>query len=93
MKSKRRSGNPASVGDRVERHGPRAAGNDERPVIAATTVLNEIMRGDKAIPEDGKPKRLRSFRREEGRFVVGGQWGRGLISVRDARRAMVPQPS
>ena len=66
-----------------------AAGNDEvKRVIAATTVLNEIMRaGDKAIPESilEKAEAIAIFPGvKKAGFVVGGQWGRGLISVRDA---------
>jgi lipid-binding SYLF domain-containing protein len=66
-----------------------AAGKDEvKRVGAATTVLNEMMRaGDKAIPSTilEKAEAIAIFPGvKKAGFVVGGQWGRGIISVRDA---------
>ena len=66
-----------------------AAGKDEvKRVSAATTVLNEMMRArDRAIPA-GILERAEAIAIFPGvkkaGFVVGGQWGRGIISVRDA---------
>jgi len=66
-----------------------AAGKDEvKRVGAATTVLNEMMRArDKAIPATilEKAEAIAIFPGvKKAGFVVGGQWGRGIISVRDA---------
>ena len=66
-----------------------AAGKDEvKRVGAATTVLNEMMRArDKAIPGSilEKAEAIAIFPGvKKAGFVVGGQWGRGIISVRDA---------
>ena len=66
-----------------------AAGKDEvKRVGAATTVLNEMMRArDKAIPASilEKAEAIAIFPGvKKAGFVVGGQWGRGIISVRDA---------
>ena len=66
-----------------------AAGKDEvKRVGAATVVLNEMMRArDKAIPgailEKAEAIAIFPGVKKAG-FVVGGQWGRGIISVRDA---------
>lgn len=66
-----------------------AAGKDEvKRVGAATTVLNEMMNAqDKAIPgaimEKAEAVAIFPGVKKAG-FVVGGQWGRGIISVRDA---------
>lgn len=65
-----------------------AAGKDEvKRVSAATTVLNEMMRArDKAIPANilEKAEAIAIFPGvKKAGFVVGGQWGRGIISVRD----------
>jgi len=65
-----------------------AAGKDEvKRVGAATTVLNEMMRArDKAIPANilEKAEAIAIFPGvKKAGFVVGGQWGRGIISVRD----------
>jgi lipid-binding SYLF domain-containing protein len=65
-----------------------AAGEDEvKRVGAATTVLNEMMRTrDKAIPANilEKAEAIAIFPGvKKAGFVVGGQWGRGIISVRD----------
>lgn len=67
----------------------RAAGKDEvKRVRRATTVLNEMMRApDKAIPRNivEKAEAIAIFPGvKKAGFVVGGQWGRGIISVRDA---------
>jgi lipid-binding SYLF domain-containing protein len=65
------------------------AGKDEvKRVGAATTVLNEMMRArDTAIPgailEKAEAIAIFPGVKKAG-FVVGGQWGRGIISVRDA---------
>jgi lipid-binding SYLF domain-containing protein len=65
-----------------------AAGKDEvKRVGAATTVLNEMMRAkDQAIPgailEKAEAIAIFPGVKKAG-FVVGGQWGRGIISVRD----------
>jgi len=66
-----------------------AAGKDEvKRVGAATTVLNEMMRAhDKSIPASilEKAEAIAIFPGvKKAGFVVGGQWGRGIISVRDA---------
>lgn len=66
-----------------------AAGEDEvKRVGAATIVLNEMMSApDKAIPESilDKAEAIAIFPGvKKAGFVVGGQWGRGIISVRDA---------
>ena len=65
-----------------------AAGKDEvKRVGAATAVLNEMMRArDKAIPANilEKAEAIAIFPGvKKAGFVVGGQWGRGIISVRD----------
>lgn len=65
-----------------------AAGKDEvKRVSAATAVLNEMMRArDKAIPANilEKAEAIAIFPGvKKAGFVVGGQWGRGIISVRD----------
>lgn len=65
-----------------------AAGKDEvKRVGAATAVLNEMMRArDKAIPAHilEKAEAIAIFPGvKKAGFVVGGQWGRGIISVRD----------
>jgi lipid-binding SYLF domain-containing protein len=75
-----------------------AAGNDEvKRVGAATTVLNEMMRArDKAIPgailEKAEAIAIFPGVKKAG-FVVGGQWGRGIISVRDADTRMWSSPA
>jgi lipid-binding SYLF domain-containing protein len=66
-----------------------AAGKDEvKRVGAATTVVNEMMRApDKAIPGSilEKAEAIAIFPGvKKAGFVVGGQWGRGIISVRAA---------
>jgi lipid-binding SYLF domain-containing protein len=64
-----------------------AAGKDEvKRVGAATTVVNEMMGArDKAIPgailEKAEAIAIFPGVKKAG-FVVGGQWGRGIISVR-----------
>jgi lipid-binding SYLF domain-containing protein len=65
-----------------------AAGKDEvKRVVEATTVLNEMMQArDKAIPGTilEKAEAIAIFPGvKKAGFVVGGQWGRGIISVRD----------
>lgn len=66
-----------------------AAGPDEvKRVAAATIVLNEMMGApDKAIPGRilDRAEAIAIFPGvKKAGFVVGGQWGRGIISVRDA---------
>ena len=64
------------------------AGEVER-VAAATTAFNEVMGvPDHAIPSAilKKAEGLAVFPAvKKGGFVVGGQWGRGILSVRGAR--------
>lgn len=74
-----------------------AAGKDEvKRVGAATTVLTEMMQaGDKAIPANilEKAEAIAIFPGvKKAGFVVGGQWGRGIISVRgvDSRKWSSP---
>jgi lipid-binding SYLF domain-containing protein len=75
-----------------------AAGKDEvKRVGAATTVLNEMMRArDKAIPgailEKAEAIAIFPGVKKAG-FVVGGQWGRGIISVRDAETRKWSSPA
>jgi lipid-binding SYLF domain-containing protein len=66
-----------------------APGKDEvKRVSAATVVLNEMMSArDKAIPAAilEKAEAIAIFPGvKKAGFVLGGQWGRGIISVRDA---------
>src|SRR5215213_373546 len=66
-----------------------APGKDEsKRVAAATTVLNEMMRAsDKGIPASilEKAEAIAIFPGvKKAGFVIGGQWGRGVISVKDA---------
>src|SRR5687768_2261902 len=75
-----------------------AAGKDEvKRVGAATTVLNEMMRArDKAIPAHilEKAEAIAIFPGvKKAGFVVGGQWGRGIISVRDKDSRMWSSPA
>lgn len=75
-----------------------AAGKDEvKRVGAATTVLNEMMRAsDKAIPSAilEKAEAIAIFPGvKKAGFVVGGQWGRGIISVRDAETRSWSSPA
>src|SRR5688572_19073587 len=74
------------------------AGQDEaRRVVAATTVLNEMMRAqDKGIPESivEKAEGIAIFPGvKKAGFVVGGQWGRGIISARDAQTRTWSSPA
>lgn len=75
-----------------------AAGKDEvKRVNAATAVLNEMMRArDKAIPAHilEKAEAIAIFPGvKKAGFVVGGQWGRGIISVRDKDSRMWSSPA
>jgi SH3 domain-containing YSC84-like protein 1 len=75
-----------------------AAGKDEvKRVGAATSVLNEMMRAqDKAIPASilDKAEAIAIFPGvKKAGFVVGGQWGRGIISVRDAETRAWSSPA
>jgi lipid-binding SYLF domain-containing protein len=75
-----------------------AAGGDEvKRVGAATTVLNEMMRArDKSIPgsilERAEAIAIFPGVKKAG-FVIGGQWGRGIISVRDAHTRKWSSPA
>jgi lipid-binding SYLF domain-containing protein len=75
-----------------------AAGTDEvKRVAAATTVLNEMMAArDKEIPGSilEKAEAIAIFPGvKKAGFVVGGQWGRGIISVRDANTRKWSSPA
>jgi SH3 domain-containing YSC84-like protein 1 len=75
-----------------------AAGKDEvKRVGAATTVLNEMMRArDMAIPSAilEKAEAIAIFPGvKKAGFVVGGQWGRGIISARDAETRTWSSPA
>jgi lipid-binding SYLF domain-containing protein len=65
-------------------------GSDEAErVKAATAVLNEVMNiPDQAIPRNvlGKAEAIAVFPSvKKGGLVVGGQWGRGMLSARGAQ--------
>ena len=68
--------------------GAAAGKNEVKRVGAATAVLNEMMRArDNAIPQHilERAEAIAIFPGvKKAGFVVGGQWGRGIISVRDA---------
>jgi SH3 domain-containing YSC84-like protein 1 len=74
------------------------AGNDEvKRVGAATTVLNEMMRArgtaiPRAILENAEAIAIFPAVKKAG-FVVGGQWGRGIISVRHAETRAWSSPA
>jgi lipid-binding SYLF domain-containing protein len=75
-----------------------AAGKDEvKRVGAATVVLNEMMDArDKGIPASilEKAEAIAIFPGvKKAGFVVGGQWGRGIISVRDASTRQWSSPA
>jgi SH3 domain-containing YSC84-like protein 1 len=75
-----------------------AAGKDEvKRVGAATTVLNEMMRArDTAIPRTilEKAEAIAIFPAvKKAGFVLGGQWGRGVISVRHAETRAWSSPA
>ena len=75
-----------------------AAGKDEvKRVGAATTVLNEMMRArDAAIPGNilEKAEAIAIFPGvKKAGFILGGQWGRGIISVRDAESRKWSSPA
>ena len=75
-----------------------ADGKDEvKRVGQATVVLNEMMdAGDKAVPGVilGKAEAIAIFPGvKKAGFVVGGQWGRGIISVRDAETRKWSSPA
>lgn len=74
------------------------AGSDEvERVGAATSVLNEMMSAeDKAIPGNilEKATAIAIFPGvKKAGFVVGGQWGRGIISVRDVETRTWSSPA
>jgi SH3 domain-containing YSC84-like protein 1 len=74
------------------------AGKDEvKRVGAATAVLNQMMSApDKAIPRTilEKAEAIAIFPGvKKAGFVVGGQWGRGIISVRDASTRQWSSPA
>jgi SH3 domain-containing YSC84-like protein 1 len=66
-----------------------AQGDEELRVRASTVALGELMEApDKAIPASvlDKAEAIAIFPGvKKAGFVVGGQWGRGLITVRDAK--------
>jgi SH3 domain-containing YSC84-like protein 1 len=75
-----------------------AAGKDEvKRVGAATTVLNEMMRArDTAIPRAilEKAEAIAIFPAvKKAGFVLGGQWGRGIISVPHAETRAWSSPA
>ena len=76
-----------------------AAQNDDeaRRVAAATVVLNEMRDApDKAIPQSiyDKAEAIAIFPSvKKAGFVVGGQWGRGVISVREAQTRAWSSPA
>ncbi len=75
-----------------------AAGKEEvKRVGEATTVLNEMMRArDQAIPGSilEKAEAIAIFPGvKKAGFVIGGQWGRGIISVRDAETRKWSSPA
>ena len=75
-----------------------AAGTEEvKRVGAATIVLNEMMAArDKEIPGSilEKAEAIAIFPGvKKAGFVVGGQWGRGIISVRDANTRKWSSPA
>jgi lipid-binding SYLF domain-containing protein len=76
----------------------RAEGTDEEErVLAATTVLNEMMAtSHQAIPANvlAKAEAIAIFPGvKKAGFIVGGQWGRGVISVRDAKTRKWSSPA
>lgn len=76
----------------------RAADSDEEQrVRAATTVLNEMMQtSDQAIPAGvlEKAEAIAIFPSvKKAGFVFGGQWGRGVISVRDPKTRTWSSPA
>ena len=76
-----------------------AAQNDDeaRRVAAATVVLNEMREApDKAIPQSiyDKAEAIAIFPSvKKAGFIVGGQWGRGVISVREAQTRAWSSPA
>lgn len=76
-----------------------AAQNDDeaRRVAAATVVLNEMRDApDKAIPQSiyDKAEAIAIFPSvKKAGFIVGGQWGRGVISVREAQTRAWSSPA
>ncbi len=71
--------------------------DEEQRVRASTVALNEMMQApDKAIPALvlDKAEAIAIFPGvKKAGFVVGGQWGRGLISVRDAKTRRWSSPA
>ena len=66
-------------------------------VAAATVVLNEMREApDKAIPQNifDKAEAIAVFPSvKKAGFIVGGQWGRGVISVREAQTRRWSSPA
>ncbi|OFW02758.1 MAG: hypothetical protein A3I61_16460 [Acidobacteria bacterium RIFCSPLOWO2_02_FULL_68_18] len=79
--------------------GSGAAQNDDdtRRVAAATVVLNEMREApDKAIPQSiyDNAEAIAIFPSvKKAGFIVGGQWGRGVISVREAQTRAWSSPA
>jgi len=71
--------------------------DEARRVGAAAVVLNEMREApDKAIPRSifDKAEAIAIFPSvKKAGFIVGGQWGRGVISVRDAQTRMWSSPA
>lgn len=71
--------------------------DEEQRVRAATTVLNEMMQAsDQAIPVSvlEKAEAIAIFPSvKKAGFVFGGQWGRGIISVRDPKTRKWSSPA
>ena len=74
-----------------------AQGDEELRVRASTVALAELMQApDKAIPASvlDKAEAIAIFPGvKKAGFVVGGQWGRGLISVRDVKTRRWSSPA
>ena len=74
-----------------------AQSNEAERVREATTVLSEIMNApDRAIPNSvaGKAGGVAVFPSLlKGGLVLGAQWGRGIISVRDAQKGTWSSPA
>jgi lipid-binding SYLF domain-containing protein len=74
-----------------------AQSNEAERVREATTVLSEIMTApDRAIPNSvaGKAGGVAVFPSLlKGGLVLGAQWGRGIISVRNAQKGTWSSPA
>jgi lipid-binding SYLF domain-containing protein len=74
-----------------------AQSDEEQRVRASTVALNELTQApDKAIPASvlDKAEAIAIFPGvKKAGFVIGGQWGRGLITVRDAKTRRWSSPA